>query len=406
MPKQKKIALIGTAGVPAKYGGFETLAHNLVEKLNDEFDVHVYASKKIYPKNERPQYWKGARIHYLRLSANGISSILYDFLSMLHAIRYADTLIVLGVSGGLFIPFIRLISRAKIIVNIDGLEWRRDKWSKPVKKFLQISERLAVRYSHADITDNLSIKRYTAIKYGSISHMIAYGADHCINTKIQASDFDKYPFLKLPYAFKVARIEPENNIDLILKAYTQLPNQQLVIVGNWKSSDYGAELQATYNKFMHMHLLDPIYDQTQLNVLRGNCTYYIHGHSAGGTNPSLVEAMFLKLPILSFDVSFNRATTHNKAIFFKNEQELIQRVNQLTRKELTTTAEELYKIAQQEYTWKKIANRYRSLVYLTQIAGFKANYKNYEKNLADEKWITAKYPHLLRQNYNFNHLND
>ena len=91
---------------------------------------------------------------------------------------YADILIVLGVSGGLIFPFVRLFTNKKIIVNIDGLEWRRNKWNKWVKKFLRFSEKLAVRFSHADITDNAVIKKYTALVYKSLSHEIAYGADH------------------------------------------------------------------------------------------------------------------------------------------------------------------------------------------------------------------------------------
>ncbi len=360
--EKKRVAIIGTAGVPARYGGFETLAHNLVENLNDVYDLHVYASTKIYKRKERPKKWKGARIHYLPINANGAASIIYDIVSMIHALFFADYYIVLGVSGGFFIPFIKFFTKKKVIVNIDGLEWRRGKWNPIIQKFLKTSERLAVRYSDADITDNESIKRYTAIHYKTASHLIAYGADHVSPQKLDKEDYAKYPFLKNPYAFKVARIEPENNLEMILNAFSERPSKVIVIVGNWNNSDYGRALRIEFLSHENIHLLDPIYDQVELNKLRSNCFMYVHGHSAGGTNPSLVEAMYLKLPILSFDVSYNRATTKNKAIYFNDSEELIERLDDTSYRTLLKIREEMYHIASFNYVWKYISGRYASII--------------------------------------------
>ena len=140
----KRVAIIGTAGVPGRYGGFETLAHQLVTHLNDQCQLTVYCSKKVYPKHERPNTWQGARLVYLPFDANGVQSIIYDIVSIIHALFYADALIVLGVSGGICLPFIKRLTSKKIIVNIDGLEWRRPKWKKWVRQYLKWSERLAV----------------------------------------------------------------------------------------------------------------------------------------------------------------------------------------------------------------------------------------------------------------------
>ena len=121
----QKLAIIGTVGLPAKYGGFETLAQQLVLQLDKQFEITVYCSGKTYTKENRPGEWQGARLRYLPLKANGVQSILYDFLSMLHAIIFCDVLLVLGVSGCLFLPFIKMFSKKRVIVNVDGLEWRR-----------------------------------------------------------------------------------------------------------------------------------------------------------------------------------------------------------------------------------------------------------------------------------------
>jgi glycosyltransferase involved in cell wall biosynthesis len=404
--KKKKIAIIGTAGVPSKYGGFETLAHNLVKELNEEFEIHVYASKKIYPKNERPKFWNGARVHYIGLKANGFSSVFYDLFSMIHASFLTRTFIILGISGGIFIPFFKVFTRKKIIVNIDGLEWRRDKWSKPIKAFLKFSERTAVKYSDADITDNLSIKRYTSKKYKTVSHLIAYGADHVMFPEIQRRDFEKFPFLKRHYAFKVARIEPENNVEMVLKAFALMPNEVLVFVGNWQASDFGKRMAKIYSNFENLKILDPIYDQEKLDLLRANCKWYIHGHSAGGTNPSLIEAMYLGLPIFSFDVSFNRATTEDKAIFFKNEAELKDKILSTNLIKLNQTARDLKILANKKYVWKKIARSYSSIIKAFDYNYKKSRYKTKMSNKAYKILLKEGHAHLENVRPIFNDLKD
>ncbi len=388
MKKNKSIAIIGTSGVPARYGGFETLAHHLVLNLSSEYNIHVYASKKIYAKDERIKNWNGAKIHYLPFNANGMMSIIYDIFSMIHSVFYADTIIILGVSGGLFIPFIRLFSKTKIIVNIDGMEWRRDKWSNPVKRFLKFSERIAVRFSHADVTDNLSIKRYTSIHYKSASHMIAYGADHVSHQELHDQDFKKYPFLKNVYYFKVARIEPENNLELILSTFSKVPNKKLVVVGNWNNSEFGTSLREKYNDHKNLYLLDPIFDQIELNKLRSNCLVYIHGHSAGGTNPSLVEAMYLGLSVFSFDVSYNRATTHNKCSYFKTEEDLFNLLNSTSYAELQNIGTQMLRIAKLNYTWKSISNRYSAIVQSFEF--------EYRKQKIRSKYTHSTYRDLIK----------
>lgn len=394
MRKKKKIAIIGTSGVPSRYGGFETLAHNLVLNLNKKYDIHVYASSQIYPKAERTRKWNGAIVHYLPLSANGISSIIYDIISMIHALFYADRLIVLGVSGGIFIPVIKLFSKKRIIVNIDGLEWRRNKWSKWVRRFLRFSEKLAVRYSDAYVTDNEAIKRYTTIYYRTASHLVAYGANHVSKEKLSRSDYKKYPFLACPYAFKVARIEPENNIGMVLEAFAQLPAKNLVVVGNWQSSLYGAELKHKYEQYPNLFLLDPIYEQTELDKLRSNCFVYVHGHSAGGTNPSLVEAMYLELPILAFDVSYNRATTVNKAIFFKSVSDLVYKIETVPYAKLKHVGSEMRKIAEFRYTWQYISQRYASIIESFDYAYVKPKLRRKNTRMKYEKLLKNGYAHL------------
>ncbi len=359
----KKISIIGTAGIPARYGGFETLAHHLVNQLNNEFDITVYCSKKYYKKEERVSTFNKAKLVYIPLNANGIQSILYDIVSIIHALFYADVLVVLGVSGCVVLPFVKLFTNKKIVVNIDGLEWRRAKWSLPIQRFLKFSEWCAVRFSDADITDNEAIKRYTSINYGTLSYLVEYGGDQATYVPPRYDSESKYSFLAQDYYFKVARIEPENNIHVVLQAFAQMPKKTLVVVGNWNSSAYGKSQRYQFANFPNLFLLDPIYNQTDLDILRSNCVAYIHGHSAGGTNPSLVEAMYLRLPIFAYKVGYNEATTENKAVYFKDAEGLIEVVNNTDAKKLAQLATQMKIIANRRYTWERIAEGYRSIIY-------------------------------------------
>ncbi len=356
--RKTKLGVIGTVGVPAKYGGFETLAHQLVLSLHNEFDLTVYSSSKSYPEEERVKTWEGARIVYVPLKANGVQSIFYDILSMIHALLFCDVLLVLGVSGCIFLPIVKLFYWKKVVVNVDGLEWRRAKWSSWAKSFLVFSEKIAVRYADEIVTDNAAIQKYVFDKYSVNSRLIEYGSDHVSKVPIQKSFIKKYPFLSGEYAFKVCRIEPENNIHLVLEAFARSAKLPLVIVGNWNHSEYGRTLRQLYQPYENIYLLDPIYEPVALNMLRSNCCLYVHGHSAGGTNPSLVEAMYLQLPILSYGVIYNRITTQERALYFDTAEDIILTLRDLQKIDLSKIAFNLNWVAIHRYTWSDIANKY------------------------------------------------
>lgn len=356
--KKKKVAVIGTVGLPANYGGFETLTDHLVRNLGEEYDITVYCSKNRYKAEDRKEKYLNAKLVHLPFNANGVQSIIYDSYSILHSLFFADVLLILGVAGAWILPFVKLFTNKKVIISIDGIEWKRDKWNLLAKCYLWWAEKIAVKYSDIDISDNESIQDYTAYRYGSLSRIIEYGADHTLFVKPEDEDKKKYPFLKMPYACKVCRIEPENNVHEVLKAFSNLPKHVIVVIGNWKNSTYGRALSAKYDRCANIIMLDPIYDQRTLDMVRGNSLVYIHGHSAGGTNPSLVEAMYLELPVIAFRVSYNKTTTEGQALYFKDSKELksiVETVGMLKLKALSIAMKE---IATRRYVWKVIAKKY------------------------------------------------
>lgn len=354
-----KVAIIGTVGVPANYGGFETLVEQLVRHNNNEnLQYAVYCSSQSY-SDERWVY-HGAKTEYVGLNANGIQSIPYDIISLIKASRRSDVILVLGVSGCAFLPVFRLFSKRKLIINIDGLEHKRDKWGKWVRRFLKYSEKQAVKYGDIIVTDNKGITDYVTEEYGKSSELIAYGGDHVlmeVSEEEQAETLNEYGLTKDDYSLGICRIEPENNVHTILEAYRDHSDKKLVFIGNWQASEYGRNLLEKYKSCPNITLLSAVYDLKKLYALRKNCHIYLHGHSAGGTNPSLVEAMHFGKPIIVFDCIYNRETTENKAKYFSSSEDLSSKLDNVSE----AIGADMLKIAQRRYTWATIARQYESL---------------------------------------------
>ena len=328
----KKVAIIGTVGVPAKYGGYETLVENLLDKkINAEIQYLVYCSSNVY--KEKFHEYKGAKLVYLPLNANGWQSVLYDSFSLVHAFCVCDVILSLGTVGSFILPFLRLFSRKRVIINLDGLDDRRAKFNHFSQRVIGAARRLAAKYADVCISDNQGIKDYAYKVYRRDSELIEYGA----------------------------RVEPENNIEMILQAFAQLPEEKLVLVGNWSRSEFGKRMKTEYSAYKNIMMLNPIYDALEINLLRSNCKIYIHGHSAGGTNPSLVEAMNLHLPIITYGVVYNRETTENQALYFEDAESLIYCIRSFGEKRRKAVADAMYAIARRRYLWSIICMKYERL---------------------------------------------
>lgn len=346
----KKIAVIGSVGIPACYGGFESLVQNLVDYQSNDVSYTVFCSAKAY--KERQDYYKSARIRYVPLKANGISSIFYDIYSLMLCIKWKhDVVLILGVSGCIALPLFSFFSKSKIVTNIDGLEWRRDKWGRFTKAFLKLSEKIAVKYSDRVISDNQAIGDYVKNEYGRKSEVIAYGGEHAL------IGGGIIPDVKSDFYLSICRIEPENNVAMILESFSKM-TAKLKFVGNWNNSSYGLSLKEKYSKFDNIEIVDPIYDVDKLFELRSQSKGYVHGHSAGGTNPSLVEAMQFGMEIIAFDCSFNRYTTEDQARYFSDPRSLLDIINSLESSEHANNGAAMIEVARRRYQWPMIARMY------------------------------------------------
>lgn len=342
------ISIIGTVGVPACYGGFETLVENLLDENDTQHDLTVYCSSKSY--SEQPSKYRNAALKYIPLNANGAQSVLYDMWSLFHAVfKRSDAILLLGVSGAICLPIIRFFSNAKIVTNIDGLEWRRNKWGALAKSFLKFSEKIAVKYSDVVVADNQAIADYVKSEYRCNAEVIAYGGDHAIINEITAHDEG--------YALALCRIEPENNVELILESFSKT-DKKIQFIGNWSNSVFGQEMKAKYQQFPNIQIVDPIYDLVKLFEIRTHCSYYVHGHSAGGTNPSLVEMMHFAKNIVAFDCNYNRASTEGEANYFSDATELVALIRDSSA---LVNSDKMLEIAERRYTWNIVKAQYFAL---------------------------------------------
>lgn len=356
---KKRIAIVGIVGLPARYGGFETLVNYLTLEKSRAFDLTVYCQKTA--KEQRLTQFNNSRLHYLPFKANGAQSIIYDVISIVISWFRFDTILILGSAGCIILPFLKPFRCTRTIVNFGGLEWKRDKWGKAGRLFLKFSEKMAIKHASFIVADNEYFQDYIRDEYQKDSFLIEYGGDHASHQSVTPTLLLKYPFLSQNYDVSVSRAQPDNNLHLLLEAYSKTPKRNLVLISNYKSFEYGRNLKIKYASYPNIFMQDAVYDLNELDAIRSNARLYIHSHSFCGTAPSLVEAMHLGLPIIAFDVPTNRYTTEEKALYFKDKEELKLIINNLSSSIETEVSINMKEIAERRYTWRTITDNYASL---------------------------------------------
>ena len=361
-----KIAILGTRGIPNNYGGFEQCAEYLSVGLAERGHAITVYSPKFHPYKEKR--FKGVNI-IKKLSpqdffGNSASNFIYDYLCLADAVdKDFDIIIELGlITSSLSIIFCR--HKGKLIAtNIDGLEWKRSKWNVMIQYITRLLEKYGIRFSDYLISDNAAIQDYIKNEYQRDSECIAYGATE-IN-KPNKEYLYQYNITSSSYILSIARLEPENNLEMMCDAYIQ-SNISLpyYIVGN-HLTEYGDFLKDKYRR-KGIVFLGGIFNKDHLDTLRYYSTYYLHGHSVGGTNPALLEAMAAESFIIAHDNEFNRAVLENRAFYFRSSYELINLLKQdsiLDSKERFIT--DNLEIINKKYRWPHIIDSYEK--YLLKI---------------------------------------
>lgn len=352
---------MGTRGIPNQYGGFEQFAQYLSDGLTKKgHDVYVYNSS-LHPYKENK--WQDVHIIHCKDWENRFGTagqFIYD-LNCINDSRNRnfDILLHLGYTSDSIWHW-RWPSQTRHLVNMDGLEWRRSKYNGLTRSFLKKAEAWAANRADQLVADSKGIQHYIAEKYGRTPVYIAYGAS--IFTNPDSTCLSKYALTPWSYSLVIARMEPENNIETIIKGFLSTnPAQPLVIVGNI-SNKYGKILRETY-KDARVRFVEAIYDNNTINNLRYHSSKYIHGHSVGGTNPSLLEAMACGCSIIAHDNIFNKAVLQENADYFKDETSLAILLIRTQQKEaIEKRRESNFEKIRSDYNWQKIIDAYGELI--------------------------------------------
>jgi len=354
-----KIAIVGTRGIPNHYGGFEQFADILSQGLVQKgHEITVYCSAN-HPYKEL--VFNGVKLIHKFDPENKIGTagqFAYDLGCMLDARkRDFDIIYMLGYTSSSIWQRLIYKKAALVITNMDGLEWKRSKYSGKVQQFLKYAEKLAVKHSDLLVADSIGIQSYLKNKYAIESTYIAYGS--FVFENADENKLSQYKITAYNYDMLIARFEPENNVEMILEAFFKSnTKRQLLLVGNHKHTEFGRNMFVKYSSDKRIRFLGAIYDQTTLNNIRYFCNLYFHGHSVGGTNPSLLEAMGSSALLCVHDNEFNKAIVGEDGFTFSDVDTLTNIINSTIKSAHPVfVANNLNKIATR-YSWENIINQY------------------------------------------------
>lgn len=314
-----KIAIIGSHGLFANYGGFDQLVNNIVKYSNKKDLIFITQPRSTKIPANVP---KNVLISKSILDAPGIEGLIFDSICILKYYFRVDSILLLGAGALPIIVFLSLFKKNRVIVNNGGIEWERKKFSKIARIYHKFIFNLSAKFSDILILDNETFIKHLPKKYKAKLSIIPYGGS--ISKKLYEQKerfYNKYSFLRNNYFLSVSRAIEDNHIDKICHVFSQ-SDKLLVLISNFSSSSYGKKVFLKYQKYKNIFLIDGLYDKDELDLIRLYCYSYIHTHEKCGTAPSLVEMIISNKPILSIDVPANRHTLMNQGRYFKNFSEL------------------------------------------------------------------------------------
>lgn len=384
--KKKNIFIIGSKGIPAKYGGFETFVEQLtLNKMSDEIQYHVscMVDKSNYDKSKNTFYHNNARCFNIKsLNIGPAKAIIYDINSLQHCIKYIKQndikepiIYILACRIGPVIRYYKNIIKklgGQLYVNPDGHEWKRSKWSAPVRVYWKLSERLMVKYADLLVCDSKNIERYIIEdykKYSPKTKFIAYGSE--INRSIlDESDksvcewYINKNVKPNKYYLVVGRFVPENNYEVMIREFMKSDTDKDFVLITNVSEKFLEKLKKStkFESDNRIKFVGTVYEQELLKKIRENAYGYFHGHEVGGTNPSLLESLSSTKLNLLLDVGFNREVAEESSIYWSKEEgnlaKLINRADKMSNEEINFLGELAKKRIKNEYSWNYIVKKY------------------------------------------------
>lgn len=378
----KNIIIIGARGYEKEYGGWETFVTNLINNYNDKNTKFYVPELNHNKKNSNIEVRNGVTCPQIYVPKQGSMTMMtFAFKATLYFMKYIKkeklenvVMYTLGYRVG---PLFTLIHKkltkmgVKIVINPDGIEWKRAKWNILIKEYLKISEKTMIKASDYVVCDSKNIESYIKSKYNKPTTFIAYGSylkdikDIDKKTKLF---MEKYDIKKREYYLIVGRFVPENNYELIIKEFMKSSTKKdLVIISNVEKNKFyeKLKLKTNFDKDPRIKFVGPVYDQDILTRIRKNAKAYIHGHSAGGTNPSLLEALGITDVNILYDACYNKEVGEDAALYFSNEDDSLCKqleiVEKFKVKEQNEYGEKAKNRIKENYTWKIIVNKYKKI---------------------------------------------
>ncbi len=387
---KKHVFIVGCKGIPTRYGGFETFVDKLTEYRTDEnIQYHVARildDKEYNPQNTEYEYNNAHCFDIKQRTGGPARAIFYDIDAIKYCINFIkehnikDPIVyVLACRIG---PFIGGLKKkihklgGKLYVNPDGHEWKRAKWSAPVRKYWKLSEKLMVKHADFLVCDSLGIESYIKEdykKYNPKTTFIAYGAETSASTLKDDDEkvlnwYGKFNIKPKNYYLIVGRFVPENNFEVMIKEFMKSKTKKdLVIITGYEGVGLYDELKEKthFDKDKRIKFVGTVYDQQLLKKIREDAYGYIHGHSVGGTNPSLLEALGRTDLNLLFDVCFNREVGQDGAKYWTKEYgllaQMLERADQMTDQEIEEIGTKAKERIDKYYSWEYITKRYEEL---------------------------------------------
>jgi len=360
-----KIAIIGSRGYPIVYSGYETLITSLCKELKDDFDITVYCHGHLF--KERPDRYKGINLVYTDgKTGKTIAQFSNSFLAFKDARKKDfDIIFVVNAANGIF-GFYKYFTKAKLIINVDGLEWLRPKWKGLGAKFFKMSARLACKWYDVIVTDADAMRDVYLKTFNRDSVVIEYGA--YIPEKVSNDGLSEWDLVSDDYFLIVGRLIPDNNSDLILKAFIKSNStKKLVIVGDVPYEDeYASNIKSLAASDERVIMTGYVTNQKTLMALYQNCFYYFHGHEFGGTNPTILKALAYGCPIIAIDTVFSKEVLDNYKYgipFTKNIESLTKQIDNIGSESVNRQVlkDKGVERINERYTWTRIAELYKNL---------------------------------------------
>jgi glycosyltransferase involved in cell wall biosynthesis len=313
MPMRSRlVAIIGSHGLYAKYGGWDFLVNALAERHASDIRYVIFNSRDTPVTQTVPP---GVRVWRLPLRANGWEGMVFDFVSILLCLFRVDGLLLLGAQGMPLLALLRPLWRPTLVVNVDGIEWERPKFGRLMKWYFRWCFQLSLRLADTVVLDNEYFRTFVGGVCRARVMVIPYGATIDQSLEPNGTLVARYPFLADDYLLAVGRSIEDNRLDDLCAAFAGTPHR-LVLVSNFSSTAYGRGVLDRYRHVPNLTLIDGIWDKPELDLIRRRCTAYIHTHTLCGTAPTLVEMIVAQKPVLAVDVPQNRFTLKNHGAYF------------------------------------------------------------------------------------------